>query len=174
MIVLLWSSLLLFSSLLIQILVWKICIPRRQAKTLLVIFSGNFIIVSVFIFIFPKVLTLLDIPVPQSIATYLHIALFYWAFTMAYLITYSAVEVDSPSLIMTLAIQKAGEEGLPIESFEANMSNELLLIPRVRDLVHDQIAVLKNGTYHLTPKGIVLAKIFNYYRNLLNIKDKGG
>lgn len=174
MVVLFWGCILLFSALFMQILVWKIRIPRRQAKSLLVIFFVIFIIASIFIFIAPKTFLIFDIPVPQNVIEYLHISFFYFTFTMAYLITYSAVEVDSPSLIMTMAIQKAGKKGLPIESFEASMTDELLLIPRAQDLVHDQIAILEDGTYRLTPKGRILAKIFNYYRSFLCIKDKGG
>ena len=93
---------------------------------------------------------------------------------MAYLITYSAVEVDSPSLVMTMTIQKAGEKGFPVIDFKNFITDELVVIPRVNDLVHDKIAKFEGGIYKLTPKGINLAKIFNTYRNFLKLKDKGG
>jgi hypothetical protein len=93
---------------------------------------------------------------------------------MAYLITYSAVEVDSPSLIMTMAIHKAGKNGLPVDVFKNSMTDEILVIPRVNDLVQDKIAVLKKNIYKLSFKGMILAKIFNSYRSLLRLEDKGG
>ena len=86
---------------------------------------------------------------------------------MAYLITYSAVEVDSPSLVLIMTIQKAGKKGFPVTDFKNFITDELVVIPRVNDLVHDKIAKYEGGIYKLTQKGINLAKIFNTYRNFL-------
>ena len=174
MIVLSWSATLFLSALLIQIFIWKIRLPCRQAKTLLVVFCFTFVFGITWILTAHPTLPIFGTPAPQHIAEYLHITLSYWVFTMAPLITYSAVEVDSPSLIMTMAIQKSGKKGLPIEVFKRSMTDEILVLPRIRDLVHDKIAVLENNTYKLTPKGKTLAKIFNGYRGLLRLRDKGG
>tara|TARA_B100000315_G_scaffold63336_1_gene57532 strand:+ start:6171 stop:6695 length:525 start_codon:yes stop_codon:yes gene_type:complete len=174
MVVLLWSAALFLSALLIQIFLWKIRLPDRQAKTLLVVFCITFVFGIAWILATHPTLPVFGMSAPQHIAEYLHITLFYWAFAMAHLITYSAVEVDSPSLVMTMAIQKAGKKGLSIEAFKRSMTDEILVLPRVRDLIHDKIAVLENGIYKLTSKGVTLAKIFNSYRNLLGLKDKGG
>ena len=174
MILLFWGVALFFIAFLIQLLFWKVWFPRRQAKTLLVLFFTTFIFGFVWILTLSPALPSLGIYPPQHIEEYLHIGLFYWVFTMAYLITYSAVEVDSPSLIMTMAIHKAGKKGLPVNVFKKSMTDEILVIPRVNDLVHDKIAILENNIYKLSFKGIVLAKIFNSYRSLLRLKDKGG
>jgi len=174
MILLFWGVALFFIAFLIQLLFWKVWFPRRQAKTLLLLFFTTFIFGFVWILTLSPVLPNLSIHPPRHIEEYLHIGLFYWVFTMAYLITYSAVEVDSPSLIMTMAIHKAGKNGLPVDVFKNSMTDEILVIPRVNDLVQDKIAVLKNSIYKLSLKGIVLAKIFNSYRSLLKLEDKGG
>ena len=72
------------------------------------------------------------------------------------------------------AALSAGEKGFPVIDFKNFITDELVVIPRVNDLVHDKIAKFEGGIYKLTPKGINLAKIFNTYRNFLKLKDKGG
>ncbi|SVD09600.1 uncharacterized protein METZ01_LOCUS362454, partial [marine metagenome] len=83
-------------------------------------------------------------------------------------------EVDSPSLIMVLAIQKAGENGLTKEEFEQSNTDDILTLPRINDLAHDKIAYLQGDKYRLTPKGFLLARIFNSYRKVLNLTAQGG
>ncbi len=174
MILLFWSVALFLLAFLLQILFWKIWFPHRQAKTLLVLFFTTFTFGFVWILTLSPALPNFGIYPPRHIEEYLHIGFFYWVFTMAYLITYSAVEVDSPSLIMTMAIHKTGKKGLPIDVFMNSMTDEILVIPRVNDLVQDKIAVLKKNIYKLSFKGMILAKIFNSYRSLLRLEDKGG
>jgi predicted transcriptional regulator len=89
------------------------------------------------------------------------------------MITYSAIEVESPSLLMILKISDMGTQGLDRKDLEETMNDELLIIPRVRDLLTDRMAYLEGEQYKLTRKGKVAAKIFIFYRKILNA-GKGG
>jgi len=111
---------------------------------------------------------------PDTISEYLHITLFVISLTLAYIITYSALEADSPSLVMIMNIASAGSDGLPKKKFEQLMTDDILIIPRVRDLLRDKMVCIENGKYKLTAKGIVFTRIFIVYRHILKIPPKGG
>jgi hypothetical protein len=172
--VLFWSLALFAGAFFLQLIIWKIRLPDRQSKTLLQIFCGTFLGGLFIIWVAGLEFQALNILPPQGLSEYLHVSLFFISFTLAYLITYSAVEVDSPSLIIILAIQNARGAGLTRAEFERSNTDDILILPRVNDLVHDKIAYLKGDKYRLTSKGILLARVFNSYRKLLNLTAQGG
>lgn len=156
-----------------QLIVWKIRIPKRQTKVLLGIFFGTLVAGLSALTAVPYLIPGLAVYIPEYFLEYLHISISFVSLTLAYMITYSAVEADSPSLVMIRAVARAGAGGLDKREFEKTMNNELLIIPRVRDLVTDKMAYMEGDKYRLTPKGVMLARVFVFYRNLLNA-PKGG
>jgi predicted transcriptional regulator len=90
------------------------------------------------------------------------------------MITYSALEADSPSLVMIMSIANAGITGLLKTQFEQRMTDDVLIIPRIQDLLRDQMIYEQEGKYKLTSKGLLFARIFIVYRHILNISQKGG
>jgi hypothetical protein len=153
---------------------WKIKLPKRQTKILLLIYFGV-LIVGILILIdilwfFPEYKTF----VLKSFLEYLHICFFYTSLTLAYMITYSAIEVDSPSLVMILKISEAGGTGIHKEKFDETMINDDLFIkPRINDLINDRTIYLEGNKYKLKPKGFLMAWFFTFYRKMLNT-GKGG
>lgn len=168
------STIVLFClSFLVQLIVWKIRIPKRQTKVLLGIFFGTLLTGLLALTAVPHFIPGLAVYAPKHFLEYLHISISFVSLTLAYMITYSAIEADSPSLVMIRAVARAGAEGLDKREFEKTMNNELLIVPRVRDLVTDKMAYMEGGKYRLTPKGVMFARLFVFYRNLLNA-PKGG
>lgn len=111
--------------------------------------------------------------IPKNLLEYLHIILFFISLTSAYIITYSAIEVDSPSLLMITHIAQAGLKGIEKEKIDILMNNDILIKPRIEDLLKDNF-ISKNGqNYILTPKGVFLSRIFILSRKLLGL-NKGG
>jgi hypothetical protein len=161
--VLFWGIILFCCAFFVHLIVWRIRLPKRQTKTLLVIFFGT-LLIGLFTlgsakFILPE---------------YLHIVLFVTSLTLAYMITYSALEADSPSLVMIMSIANAGITGLLKTQFEQRMTDDVLIIPRIQDLLRDQMIYEQEGKYKLTSKGLLFARIFIVYRHILNISQKGG
>ena len=154
----------------IHFIFWKVKLPKRQTKALLVIFFST--LVAGF-FITNLGSGYYNFLSQFTIAEYLHISLFFISLTLAYMITYSAIEVDSPSLIMIMTIADAGPNGLDENEFKRILNDSFLIKPRLKDIILDKMAYLDNGKYKLTPKGILFARIFIVYRKLLNA-PKGG
>lgn len=147
----------------VHVLVWRIRLPRRQTKALLAIFLSALAVGLCLAAFWPPAQAL----APDDIWGYAHVALFVVAVMAAYTITYTAVEADSPTLVMVMRIRAAGPGGLDRKAFEALLTDELLVLPRLRDMVRDGTATLEGGRYRLTAKGWRFARIFGVYRRLL-------
>jgi len=170
--VLFWGLFLVALAFVLHLIVWKIHLPKRQTKIMLLMFFGTLIAGSAFLWTHPA-FSLFGVAAPDGSIEYVRIALLFTAFTLAYMITYSGLEADSPSLVMVLSIDQAGPEGLSKQIFFQQMTDDILIKPRVRDLLTDKMAYLDGNTYRLTPKGVLLAKIFVVYRSILGA-GKGG
>lgn len=171
--VLLYGLFLFFLSFTLQLIIWKVHLPKRQTKALLLVFFSTMLGGLICIYLFSNYTAILRTFSLDFIYEYFHIALFFISLTLAYMITYSAIEADSPSLVMIRAVARAGAEGLDKREFEKTMNNELLIVPRVRDLVTDKMAYMEGDKYRLTLKGVLFASIFIVYRKILNA-GKGG
>jgi hypothetical protein len=165
--ILLTGLILLTVAFFLHLLIWKIYLPKKQTKALLLIFFGTLASGLGFIVYNPGVITF------ESPWQYLHVALFFIAFTLSYIITYSAFEADSPSLVIVNLIHAAGENGMPDDELKKYLTDDILVHPRILDLYRDQLIFDEKGKILLTPKGKRFVKVFIFHRWLLNAK-KGG
>ena len=166
-----WGTLIFAACFFAQIALWRIRLPSRQTKTLLMIFFGGLIVSLAAL---AAGFSPAGISGPCGAAEFSHIFLFVSSLTLAYMITYSAIEADSPSLVIVLKIADAGTSGLAQDEFKKFMSDDLLVIPRINDLLTDKMAYKDGEKYRLTKKGVLFAKIFITYRAILGKTDKGG
>lgn len=104
----------------------------------------------------------------------LHAAAVFIALALAYTVTYTAVQVDSPSLVMIRRVAAAGDAGLARRELAAAMTDELLVTPRLRDLVRDGVVAEADGRFRLTGKSIGAWRLVLAWRRLLGIAGKGG
>jgi hypothetical protein len=161
------GSILLGIAFFLHLLIWKIRLPKKQTKALLLIFFVTLSIGCVFIFYLPGMIAF------DSFWQYLHMSIFFVSFTLSYVITYSALEADSPSLVIVDLIHSAGINGLPDDELKSRLTDDVLVHPRIRDLYRDELIFNKYGKIFLTAKGKRLVRIFIFYRWLLNA-NKGG
>ncbi len=164
---------LILSAFLIHLGVWKIRIPKYQTKTLLAIFFGTYFLFIIIFELFIPWESRFLFHAPRYFFDYVHILLFFTSFALAYIITYSALEVDSPSLSIIKLISESGAEGLEKEALFAKLSDDVLVIPRIHDLLRDHMAVLDGDKLRLTPKGRWFVGVLTFYRVLLNAKTGG-
>lgn len=173
MLVFLYDLILFFLAFILHLVLWKIHLPKRQTKALLQIFFGTLIVGILFLINISSFVPEAGDLIPQKTSEYFHISLFFISLTLSYMITYSALEADSPTLVMVMTIEKAGQEGLDKKEFDQKLNDDILVKPRIRDLITDKMAYLDGEKYKLTSKGVLFARIFILYRRLLNA-PKGG
>lgn len=172
--ILVFGSSLFLIAFILHLIVWRIRLPQRQIKTLLQIFFATLLAGIAGLWYSPLSFTLFNLTTPGSLWEYLHICLFFVSFTLAYMITYSALEADSPSLVMVMSISNAEPEGLDKERFEQLLSDETLVMPRIKDVLLDRMVYMDGNIYRLTNKGAMMARLFIFYRKLTNAPEGGG
>lgn len=155
---------LLLAAFLIHFFIWKFRLPKHHTKALLAIFALVYLCNIIVFLIFLAF---------HSYYDFIQFSLLFVSLTLVYISSYSAVEVDSPSLSMLLIIAEAGPEGLPKEKLYDIMTDAFLVKPRIIDLVNDKILFLDKDKYKVTRKGAVIAKMFILSRSLLKT-PKGG
>jgi hypothetical protein len=168
-----YGSLLFGLSFLLQLIMWRISLPKRQTKSLLLLFFAVFFCGSLILNKFVTAITIFGIHPPASLPEYFQMWLYLVSLTLAYMITYSAIEVDSPSLLIIMKISEAEPIGLTKKQLKLGLGDDVLIKPRIDDMLLDRMAELKQGRYRLTRKGILLAQLFIFYRNLMRA-SRGG
>lgn len=171
--ILFYTAGLFFIAFFIHLLYWRFHLPRNQTRTLIVIFLC---ILAIGLFVFRRFLGKIDIlgiSAPANIYEYLYLVFLFLCLTAAYIITYSAIEADSPSLAIVMRIAKTGSKGLKHETLLLNMTDDFLVKPRLEDLVESKMTCLDRGKYKITCRGALFINIFIFYRNLLK-KNRGG
>ena len=173
MIVLFIGVSLFFISLSLHIFIWRFSIPRNQRRTLLIIFILILVLGMSSIIIIDTIIGLFKINTSILLIQVIHIVLLYTGLTLAYIVTYSALEVDSPSLVIINIIVN-NKEGISVKDLYRNLTDDMLLKPRIEDLSKENMAIKIDDIYYITQKGANMARLFNFYRKILNISASGG
>lgn len=171
--ILFYASLLFGLAFVSHVIIWRIRLPKRQAKVLLSLFVGSLCCGSLLFWKYGRQLSAFGLDPPGDLVGFLPFWLYYISLTLAYMITYSAVEVDSPSLILIMKIAEAGTAGLTQEGLKRLMDDKILVEPRLNDLISDEMAEIREGKYRLRKKGMMIAQLFRFYRIMLRA-NKGG
>lgn len=145
---------------LLHIIVWRIRKPANSIKALLILF---FLVLVVGSILLPQ----------HKFFNYIYIWFLFLSLFACYLVAYPAIEVDSPSLVIVMRIFQAGREGLNIEKLDELSKNNLLVEPRLKDLVDSGLVDFSSSVYRINRKGNIFILPFIFYRNLLGL-GKGG
>lgn len=171
--VLIWGTAIVALAFSLHVAIWRVRRPARQTRALVVLFVACLVVGLGAARVWAHAGHGSPLWCPTGWAQYVHVALFVVAMMLAYVITYSAIEADSPSLVMVVAVLDAGPDGLDANDLQRVLSDDVLIRPRVRDLVRDHMVVLDRDVYRLTPKGRRFVRIFILFRALLGA-PKGG
>ena len=173
MAVLVYGSLLFGLAFVLHVVCWRIRLPKRQIKVLLLIFFGFLCVGSFILQRYALKISIFGLHPPSDVSEYFQFAIYFISLTLAYMITYSAIEADSPSLLIVMKISDAGKSGLSKEVLGRDMDDKVLIEPRIKDLLIDKMAEMREEKYLLTKKGLLMARLFKFYRDLMRA-NKGG
>lgn len=161
--VLIWGVIFFAAAFFLHLVIWRLHLPTSPIKALVFIFSS--VALLGLIFLFSRKL--------YSSSQYLHIIVLFSSLFICYLLTYSAIDADSPSLVIVLRISKAGKEGLPYNAIKGFLRDDLLIEPRLKDLAEARLVDFNGQIYKINQKGKIFIFPFMLYRNLLGL-GKGG
>ncbi len=157
----------------IHLVIWKVRIPKNQTKALLQIFLITIITCFSIMLNLPSSFSLFGIPILHTFSEYLHVSIFYISMMLAYVVFYSAIEADSPSLEIIRLIDSTGKSGAKKEDLRKIFVAMPFLESRIGSLIDDKLVCEVDGKYLPTKRGIILLHIISFYRYLFSMQ-KGG
>ena len=173
MAILAWGLSIFFTAIIIHVIVWRAYPEVRSIGSLFRLFFCVLILAICFLKLAASVSSNFNHIAPGGFLDYLRICIFFISLTLAYIISYSAVEAESPTVLIIDKVMKKGAAGLSKDELGNSLKDEILIEPRIKDLVNDKMVCLAGNRYKLTLKGRLFVTIFISYRDFLNL-PKGG
>ena len=167
------SAFLTFSAAwLAHLMLWRVRLPQAQLKTLLVLFFLTWCGAAGFAWASDWSYLLLG--EGSAPIGFLYFSLLYWSAALCYVITYSAMEGDSPTLRLTRHLHRGGAEGVSHEEIEEFFRQRPFVGARVKALVTDNIFIEESGGYRLASSKYLFFRVILGYRRVVFGPVKAG
>lgn len=101
---------------------------------------------------------------PESFLEILLLLQFHLFMTLTYIICYSAIEQQSPSIMIIKKVHAAGDSGSSVESIEHLVDDTFLAEQRIEPLIRSGMTARSGENLILLSKGRVLSEIFHIFR----------
>lgn len=165
------TALLIGALFMVHLAWWRVALPRRQRAALLVLFfAGSLFLSPVVEFVLGKVGV-----EPLSWIQWLNVALAIVAFTLAYVVTYSALEADSPTLSLVRHIAAAGASGVREDELATFMASRPFVGARLAALLEEGMVHEREGRIHLAEHPYTLFRLVLLHREkVLGLTYHGG
>jgi len=150
-------------------LLWRVWVPRRQFFWLLIIFLALLPIGLACAHWLPG----LHRFAPKGFWEHLHVAVFHVAVSLGYIVTYSALEEDSPTLTLVAFLGDAGGRGRSREELDGLFDNDSIAGSRFQALLASNLVERAGDGYALTARGRSWARVFGAFRGLYRL-ERGG
>ena len=146
-----------------HLIIWRIKLPKAQIKALLVIFGIVFC--AWFAADGARLLPMVEA---------LQIGLCYTAVCLSYVITYSAIEGDSPTLSLMRVLAARRTEGLSAAEVSEFLAQRPFVKARIAALIASGQVREENGRYVIAGKPSAFFRVILGYRKLYGPISRGG
>ncbi len=143
----------------VHLLLWRWRVPNSQLKTLLIVFVSIYSASIAF--------SAVSVACLASLLEFLYFSLIYWSAALCYVITYSAMEGDSPTLSLTRHLHRKGVAGISHEEVEEFFRQRPFVGARVKALVTDNIFIEESGGYRLASGKYLFFRLILGYRRVV-------
>lgn len=155
-------------ALLIHIALWRIHVPRQQAGTLIaVILIVGFLGSGPLFASWPDGIGLSGEKLLLAVGVFGSLA-------AIYLILFSAIEADSPTLTILNVIHASGSQGISEDKLQLAMSQYSYVQLRFNQLLQDGMVIETPHGLQLQSRGRLLSSFVLFYRRLLHRNYAGG
>jgi hypothetical protein len=146
----------------LHLILWRVRLPRYHTRTLLMLFG---FILGGWLAAWPFH--------RMELFQVVHVCLFYVSLCFYYVITYTAIEGDSPtlSLIRHLAVRGRGISSRELHEF---LEERPFIKARIAALLHDGLLREENGRYFLAGRGSLFFRLILAFRRLYGSIERGG
>jgi hypothetical protein len=157
------TSALFLCSIGLHLLIWKIRLPKYHTRTLVILFA---LVLGAGMAAFP----IHRMGLPQLI----HLCLFYTSLSLCYVILYSTIEFDSPTLSLIRHLAHNGTRGLSLEEVRQFLEARPFVRRRLAALLHDGLVREENGRYFVAGRGSLFFRLILAFRALYGSIERGG
>ena len=147
----------------VHFVLWKVRLPKNHTRALLVIYACVFVLWLAVHIVRGEAL----LPMAQ-------VGLYYWAVSLCYIITYSAVEGDSPTLSLMRFLSENGGEGRSREEIARFMEARPFIAARIAALINSGLIYEREGRYQLAGRPSLGFRLILGFRRLYGPIPKGG
>lgn len=169
MAVVLFALGLLAATFLVHLIWWRIHTPRRQTALILLWFFAALplgIVVA-------RTVPALQPYAPTDVWAILLVAQFQFGSALAYACINSALQHDSPALMVVTYVALSGPVGCTRDDVRTILRDDLLIEPRIREFTVGGLVTLTDGRYRLTPRGLRFLRTMTLIRTLFRL-PRGG
>jgi len=161
--ILLNSSTLLVLAWIAHVVIWRTRLPQHQTRALLFTFAA---VLAVWLFTIDHGST--------SLFETLQLSLLYGSVSFCYVITYSAVEGDSPTLSLINLLAEKKDFGVPADEISGFLLQRPFVKARLATLVHSGLVRKEGDRYLITGQPSLPFRIILGFRKLYGPISKGG
>jgi len=147
----------------VHFILWKISLPRNQTRALLL---TQFIVFLIWLGI-----SLVGHP---GLRTLLYVAMYYWSVGFCYIITYSAIEGDSPTLSLMRFLAASSGQGRSTDEIAHFMAERPFIGARLNALLNSGMIRLQDNRYVIAGKESFAFRLILGFRRLYGPIPKGG
>jgi hypothetical protein len=175
MAILQWGVVLLLSALLTHVIVWRLRKPRSPLTALLLIVLIVPATGLATLYFSRQGVASLGLKVLPNLAGYLHVFLFTTSAGLAYIIGYTLLEWDSPTLTIVRMIERAGNEGIgEAELVQLFRDRPSFLASRIETLMRSRILTEKDGRYILASGHHLFFRAILIYPRITRADERSG
>jgi hypothetical protein len=159
------TTLVLFvGALAFHLVLWRVRLPKYHTRTLLLLFAS---VLAVWL---PLTLLIGTLAWPEL----LHICMYYTSLALCYVITYSALEADSPTLSLIRHLHATGSRGLSEDEVRSFLETRPFVRARLNALVHDGLVAERDGRFFVASNGSPFFRVILGFRSLYGAIEQGG
>jgi|GEM_PF-1374743 len=142
----------------VHVIAWRIHPPKRSIRALLRIFAATPLVAAAIYFAIKPLPILTD----ASLADTVRILLFYGSCSLVYVVLYSAIEGQSPSLAIVSHVASCGSAGCGETDFADHIIDDESIGARIAAMTAAKMIVVSDGKCTLTPAGRRWAALFEF------------
>jgi hypothetical protein len=166
MAVLVIAALFFATSFLLQLVLWRIRLPKTQVLAILLLYLFVPIVITIAAYAFGFAPHL-------SAAEIVRICVVYVPVTLAYSAFYAALELSSPTLLIISRLAGSKEAGCERAELLEHLRTKLEIAYRFELLENSGLIRMTDGLVEITPRGRFYGEVFEYASRVFGLQ-KGG
>jgi len=156
----------------VHVVLWRVWRPVNTTATIILVFVVSVSIVWFALSIFNLFQGLTDVLPQEPIHNILSLLLAF-SFALSYIMTYPALENDSPTLKLVYLIAQKRRIGITEEELSRSFSNKNAVESSIIEMISEGLVRTKGQSIRLTERGHRLATIYRKWRVILGAEMGG-